>query len=157
MGLRLTLVRTSLKARLISSYLVILGVGGLVTSVVGSWIVSTTIMRQARRSVDDALAMARTLYEQQLATLKQAVQLTAAGRTIQNGLAAGNRPALLARLQGVRADTGFDFLDLTDPQGRVVLRAARPDHAGQEVSSIPVVRAALQGRVAAATEVLTAE
>jgi len=157
MRLKLSLVRTSLKARLISSYLVILGAGGLATSVVGSWIVSTTIMRQARRSVDDALATARTLYEQQLATLKQAVQLTAAGRTIQEGLATGNRPALLARLQGVRTDTGFDFLGLTDPQGRVILRATRPDRAGQDVSPIRVVRAALEGRVAAATEILTAQ
>ncbi len=156
MGLKLSLVRTSLKARLITSYLIILGLGGLITSIVGSWIVSTTIMRQARRSVDDALAMARTLYEQQLATLKQAVQLTAAGRTIQDGLAAANRPALLARLQGVRADTGFDFLSLTGPQGQVVLRATRPDHAGQSAASINVVRAALAGRVTAATEILTA-
>jgi len=157
MRLKFSLRRTSLKAQLISSYLVILGAGGLITSLVGSWIVSTTIMRQAGRSVEDTLAMARTLYEQQLATLKQAVQLTAAGRTIQDALASGDRSALQARLQGVRADAGFDFVSLTDAGGRVIFRATRPQREGQQVGSIPVVRSALDGRVAAATEILTAQ
>ena len=44
--------RLSLKARLIWSYLVILGTGGLATSLVGSWIVSSTIMMQARSTMD---------------------------------------------------------------------------------------------------------
>lgn len=44
--------RMSLKARLILSYLVILAIGGLATSLVGSWIVSTTLMRQARQTVE---------------------------------------------------------------------------------------------------------
>jgi len=157
MRLRLTLHRTSLRARLISSYLVILGAGGIITSAVGSWIVSTTIMRQARLSVDDALATARALYDQQLATLKQAVQLTAAGRTIQEGLAAADRPALLGRLRGLRADSGFDFVGLTDARGRVVLRAIHEQSRGQDISGLAPVRAALQDRAAAATEILTAQ
>jgi len=53
----------SIKARLITSYLVILFIGGLTTSIVGSWIVSTTIMAQARRMVDHSMAMARTIYQ----------------------------------------------------------------------------------------------
>ncbi len=155
MRVKFSLRRTSLKAHLISSYLVILGAGGLITSLVGSWIVSTTIMQQARRSVEDALAMARTLYEQQLATLKQAVQLTAAGRTIQDALAVGDRSALRARLDGVRTETGFDFVSLTDAQGRVNFRVTRPEHAGQAVANLAVVRTALAGRVAAATDIVS--
>ncbi len=61
--------RRSLKAKLISNYLVILGAGGLVTSIVGSYIVSSTIMMQARRSVDHDLTTARTIYDHQLETL----------------------------------------------------------------------------------------
>jgi hypothetical protein len=49
----------SLKARLILSYLVILGIGGLATSMVGSWIVSSTIQMQVMRAVDNNLATAR--------------------------------------------------------------------------------------------------
>ena len=147
----------SLKARLISSYLVILGIGGLATSLVGSWIVSTTIMMQARRSVDHDLATARSLYDQQLETVKRTVQLAASGTTIQHYIVARDRKALLAYLDPIRKEAGIDFLTLTDQKGRVTLRLSDPHRATDSVSSVSVVRAALSGTVAAATEVLSAE
>ena len=147
--------RLSLKARLIWSYLVILGTGGLATSTVGSWIVSTTIMTQARRAVDHDFATARTVYDERLATLKLSVQFAASGTTIQRYLAAADRRALFAYLEGIRRDAGFDFLDLTDAHGRVELRLS-PSGRTKDASSISVVRAALAGKVAAATELLSA-
>jgi two-component system, NtrC family, sensor kinase len=112
----------SLKAKLISNYLVILGIGGLVTSTVGSYIVSSTIMMQARRSVDHDLTTAGTIYEHQLETLKLTVHFLAAGSVAP------------AYLEAVRKDYGFDFLKLSGD------------------SSLGVVRAALAGQVAAGTE-----
>ena len=142
---------------MISDYLVILGIGGLVTSLVGSWIVSSTIMMQARRSVDHDLATARSLYDQKLETVQRTVQLAASGTTIQQYLLARDRKSLLAYLDPIRKEAGFDFLALTDQRGRVTLRVADPERALDDVSSVRVVRAALSGKVAAATEVLSAE
>jgi len=148
--------RLSLKARLILSYLVILGAGGLVTSVVGSWIVSSTIMTQARRAVDHDFATARTVYEQHLQALKLSVQFVASGTTVQQYLAAGDRGSLAAYLERIRQDAGFDFLALTDPRGGVVLRVPQPGQAMDGASSIGIVKAALSGKVAAGTEILPA-
>jgi two-component system NtrC family sensor kinase len=147
----------SLKGRLISNYLVILGTGGLVTSVVGSWIVSSTIMMQAHRSVDHDLATARSLYDQHLETAKRTVQLVASGGAIQRHLSTRDTKSLLAYLEPIRKDAGFDFLTLTDRTGRVTLRVSRPNGGADDISSISVVRAALSGNVAAATEVLSAQ
>jgi two-component system NtrC family sensor kinase len=157
MRLDLSFRKLSLKARLISSYLVILFVGGLVTSFVGSWIVSSTIMTQARRAVDNDFAAVQTLYKDQLQTLKLSVLLTASGRTIQDDLATGNQKPLFDYLAWIRKDTGFDFFTLTDEKGRVVLRVSQPNRTGDDVSSISVVREALAGKVAASTEILLAE
>ena len=147
--------RLSLKARLIWSYLVVLGAGGLVTSFVGSWIVSTTIMMQARRAVDHDFATAKTVYEQQLQALRLSVQVAASGTTIQRYLQTGDQAALYAYLRGIHRDAGFDFLSLTDARGQVVLRVSRPSSGGGDASAITVVKAALTGKVAAATEVLS--
>lgn len=152
MRLDLAFRTRSLKAKLILSYLVILGAGGLVTSLVGSWIVSTTIMTQAQRTAGHDLVTARTLYEGELATLRHAVTLGAPAIA-----AVSRRDALLAHLAAVRADAGCDFLSLTDAAGRVVARVAGPGATGDDVSEIAEVRAALAGRGAAATEVLPAE
>ena len=148
--------KLSLKAQLIWSYLVILGTAGLTTSLVGSWIVSSTIMMQARRAVDHDFATARTVYEQQLQSLKLSVEFASSGAAIQQDLARRDPRSLLAYLESLRKDAGFDFLSLTGPNGQVLLRTPQPAHAGDNASSISVVGAALAGKVAAATEVLSA-
>jgi two-component system NtrC family sensor kinase len=156
MRLDFSFPRLSLKAKLISDYLVILGIGGLATSLVGSWIVSSTIMMQAHRAVDHDLALAHSFYDQKLETVERTVQLVASGNVIQQQLAAGNEAPLLAYLDSIRKDNGFDFVTLTDEKGHVSLRVAGPKGERGDVSSISVVRAALTGKVAAATETLSA-
>lgn len=151
------LQRLPLKARLIGSYLVILGVGGLATSLVGSWIVSSTIMMQATRAVQHNLATARAVYQQQLWDLERTVKLSTFGTTIEQHLSAQEIPTLLGYLNRARADNQLDFLTLADPDGRVLLRSTAPDRTGDDVSSFSVVRAALDGRVAASTEIMSAD
>ena len=146
--------RLSLKARLIWSYLIILGAGGLATSLVGSWIVSSTIMMQARRAVDHDFATAKTVYEEQLQALKLSVEFAAAGPAVQQYLTDGNADSLPTYLERIRRDAGFDFLSLTDQKGRVVFRVPQPAGATDDASSVSVVGAALAGNVAAATEIV---
>ena len=161
MRLNFSFRRLSLRAKLISDYLVILGIGGLATSLLGSWIVSSTIMMQPHRAVDHDLAVARSLYDQKLETIEQTVQLVASGTVIQQHLqqhlAAGNGSSLLDYLDSIRKDNSLDFLTLTDPKGRVSPQFSEPHAAISDISSIGVVRAALSGKVAAATETLSAE
>lgn len=145
----------SLKARLILSYLVILGAGGLITSLVGSWIVSTTIMAQAQRTAEHDLAAARTIYDQQLAALRSTVALQAAVLADRLPRDAAGGAAVASMMGRMREEAGFDFLGVTDRWGRVRFRLGQPGHAG-DTTTLPVVRAALAGRVAAASEVLSA-
>ena len=63
--------RLSLDLQLIGSYLLILGVGGIAISVVGSWIVATTMRAEAQRTVAHDAAMARALYQ---APLRAAIE-----------------------------------------------------------------------------------
>ncbi len=121
----------SLKTRLILTYLVVLAIGGLSTSLVGSWIVSSTIMAQARRSVERLVATARALYDQQLADVRRTVALSAAGiegRDIDPN----------AYLEPIRHANGLDFLELT--------------REGASETSLAPVRAALSGSTANGTE-----
>jgi len=154
--MRFSSPRLSLRARLIWSYLVILGTGGLATSLVGSWIVSSTIMMQARRAVDHDFATTKTVYEQQLDILRLSVQFAASGATLERYLASGDRASLSAYLDRIRQSAGLDFLCLTDRKGGDVARVSRPGRAPDNASSASVVRAALSGKVAAATEILSA-
>ncbi len=148
------LSRLPLKARLISSYLVILALGGLVTSVVGSWIVSSTIMKEAQAGAVRSLLAARTIYEEELGRLRQTVGLLA-GEPQVVGLTGEGGAAGQGRLGRVWKNSGFTFMGVTDARGRVVLRAAEGTEAGDSLSA-GVVTAALEGRIVAATEILDA-
>jgi len=156
MALDLGYLRYSLKARLIVGYVIILAIGGLVTSLVGSWIVSSTIMAQARRSVNQNLATARVLYESHLERARLAVDLAASGTTLAEYLARRERKTVLEHLGWLQKEVGFDFLSLAGPDGRVLARAAGPSEA-DDVTGISVVAAALRGRRLGSTEVLPAE
>ena len=145
----LALSRLALKARLITSYLVILAVGGLVTSLVGSWIVSSTIMREAQMGAVRNLATARTIYEDELDRLRRTVNLVA-GEAQSAG-------ALRGRLEEVWKESGFDFLGATDAGGQVVLRAVPGAGVGGVLTESAAVASALQGRAAGATELLSLE
>lgn len=146
----------SLKATLISSYLVILGVGGLATSLVGSYIVSTTIMMQARRSVEHDLATARTVFDQETGTLRQAVWMLADRLASEPPPVPGRHTALGAALTQVRGDVGFDFVALTDARGNVTYRLVDSGSTGGQVADLAAVRIALGGTVAAGVEVMSA-
>ena len=147
----------SLRARLILVYVLILGVGGLITSFIGSLIVNKTLLNQAKSKVHHDLKTARMVYNKQLLTIKNAIYIGASGNTIQQCLYSDDKARLLSRLEQIRQDIDLDFLSVTDNKGHVILRITQPDQWGDDVSQIPVIKAALNGEVAAETEILTQE
>ncbi|MCI0494457.1 cache domain-containing protein [candidate division KSB1 bacterium] len=147
----------SLRARLILIYVFILGMGGLITSFIGSLIVNTTLMDQARSKVSHDLNIARMVYEKQLKLIQNSIYIGASGNTIQQTLYANDRNRLLTRLEQIRRDTNLDFISVTDKDGRVIFRITAPDRLGDDVSRSPIISAALNGKTAGGTEILTKE
>ncbi len=147
----------SLRARLILIYVFILGVGGLITSFIGSIIVNHTIMNQASSKVRHDFNTARMVYDKQRQLIENSVFIGASGNTIQQTLYRNDKTRLYSRLEQIRRDTNLDFLSVTDDEGRVIFRITQPDRLGDDVSQISVIAAALKGEVVAETEILTRE
>ncbi len=147
----------SLRTRLIIIYVFILGVGGLITSFIGSLIVNKTIMNQARSKVHHDLNTARMVYEKQLKLIQNSIYIGASGNTIQQTLYGNDRNRLFSRLEQIRRDTNLDFLSVADPEGRVILRITNPDRMGDDVSQIPIIKVALKEKTVAGTAILTKE
>jgi two-component system NtrC family sensor kinase len=150
-----TLRRLSLKTRLIVSYLVILAVGGLVTSIVGSWIVSTTIMRQAQRTAEHDLATARIIFQDRMAGIGRTVQLAATATGVVACAARGECASAGTYLAGVRGEMALDFLTIADANGVARLRTTPMPGVGDTVAGLPLVPDALAGDFVASSEILT--
>jgi two-component system, NtrC family, sensor kinase len=151
------LLRRSLTYRLIASYLVILGIGGLVTSLVGSWIVSSTLLDLERRTATHDLTTASTVYTSRLHDVRRIVEMTAGGAGLRAAVLAGDTALIRRDLGSIRSRSGLDFLAITNAAGRVQLRATPSAVHGDDASAITVVQAALGGEVSAGTEILAAD
>ncbi len=157
MRLEETLRHLSLKTRLIVSYLVILAVGGLVTSIVGSWIVSTTIMRQAQRTAEHDLATARIIFQDRIAGIGRTVQLAATASGVVTCAKGYECTSADQYLTGVRGEVALDFLTIADRDGVARLRTTRTPGVGDTVAGMPLVQDALAGELVASPEILTVD
>ncbi|MCA9759645.1 MAG: cache domain-containing protein [Candidatus Eisenbacteria bacterium] len=146
--------RISLQARLIGSYLVILAIGGLATSLVGSWIVSSTIMDEAQRRAERNLSTAHTIFEDEAERLRQTVDLLAreASDSGEDLVAWSRRKS--PHLMDLRLESGFDLMAITDASGHTIARMVPGTTAGDDAGGSALVRAALHGTSAAGVEVL---
>jgi two-component system, NtrC family, sensor kinase len=151
------LLRRSLTYRLIASYLVILGIGGLLTSLVGSWIVSSTLLDLERRTATHDLTTASTIYTSRLHDIRRIVEMSAGGAGLRGVVLAGDTARVRRELGAIRARGGLDFLAITDAGGRVVLRVTTAAVHGDDARAMAVVASALGGHVAAGTEILSAD
>jgi len=97
------------------------------------------------------------VYQKQLQLMEKSIYLGATGNTIHESLQNGDYQRLRTRLKQISRDIGVDFFSMTDKNGRVIFRLSRENELGEDVSSIPVIRAALSGKAAAATEIISSE
>jgi two-component system NtrC family sensor kinase len=114
-------------------------------------------MNQAKSKVHHDLNTARMVYEKQLKLIQNSIYIGASGNTIQQTLYGNDRNRLFSRLEQIRRDTNLDFLSVADNKGRVILRITNSDRMGNDVSQIPIVEAALNGKTVGGTEILTKE
>jgi len=147
----------SLRWRIVASYSLILIAGGLSTSIIGIRVTGAALLRQAGQQVDHGLAAARMIYRSRLEAVRDCVEFLGATRralSLATGQEPQARPEYAEYVAGIRQRRGLDFLSITDASGRVVLRTAGPGATGDDVSGLAPVRAALEGVVAASTEVV---
>ncbi|NIP81621.1 MAG: HAMP domain-containing protein, partial [Gemmatimonadetes bacterium] len=121
-----------------------------------STIVASTIMAEAQRTVKHDLAIARTIYRQELHSMERTLQAAAGGITVPRLLETGDTAALRDYLQALSSRDHLDFLALAGSDGRVILRTTEAAPGGPMASAV-ARRALRDGRAVAGTEVLTAE
>ena len=134
-----------LRRKLILSFLVVIALGGVLTSMVGTRIEHHTIISLAEAKVRHDLASAWMVYEERLYSLRDTFRLSATQEFLRAPLRQADLDRVAVRLDGIRAEFGLDVLNLTDALGRVVVRSRRPDApVGDDVARDPFV--ALEGR-----------
>jgi two-component system, NtrC family, sensor kinase len=144
----------SLRRKLVLSFLAVILIGGVLTLFVGTKIEHRTIISLAEAKVRHDMASAWMVYHEKLNSIRDIVRLSADQEFVAAALRHGRLEGAAARLDAIRVRFGLDVLTLTDASGRVVVRARRPDVAGDDQSGDPFVAGALRGESPAGTAVV---
>ncbi len=149
--------RLSLRTKLVFSFLFVVIVGGLLSSLIGTELVADTIVSQARNKVRYDLSTAELVYNQSLTRIRDVVQLTASGRSIPDYLESHRLKKLEEFLIKRRKEFGLDILTLTNAQGKVLFRTRHPFNTGDDQAADPLIQRALKGEQVASTMIVPRE
>jgi two-component system NtrC family sensor kinase len=159
-------MKTSLRMKLVISFLAVILICGLVATLVGTQLIGTGVIRQAQDKVRNDLNSARVIYRQEVEDLKDTVRLTALRFFIKDALIKNDMTTLTEELGKIRKAESLDILTLTDGQGRVLVRLHNLPHGTTDAASVPgdnqagddlVSRVLSSGEVIAATVIVPEE
>ena len=151
-------MKASLKTKLVTSFLAVILICGLVATVVGTRLIGTGIIRQAQDKVRNDLNSAREIYRQESTNLKDTVRLTALRFFLKDALLKNDVKTLTEELGSIRKAESFDILTLTDNTGRVLVRSRNPSVCGDSQAGDDLISYILSsGQAVAATEIIDAE
>jgi len=141
---------SSLRTKLIISFLAVIIICGSVATLVGIRLIGTGIINQAQDKVKNDLNSARQIYREETENIKDIVRFTAQRFFMKDAILANDVETLKKELQQIRKTESLDVLTLTDRSGRVIARARNPSVAGDSQTYD-----ALVGRVLSGAQVLS--
>jgi two-component system NtrC family sensor kinase len=143
-----------LRIKFILSFLAVICFGGILTLTFGTRLEHQTIISLAQAKVRHDLASAWMVYNDKLNHIQDIVQLSSSLEYLKNALQNDEKELLLRYLSQARNDFNLDVLNLTDSQGKILIRSSRPELRGDDQSQDPLVQRALHGKTVKATQII---
>ena len=123
-------VKTSLRAKLVLSFLSVILVCGLVSLWIGFRMISDRVVHQAQDQVIQDLNSARVIYQNHLEKIRNLVRLSAGRFFIREGYHQDNWQKLREEFDRILVQEELDFFSITDKNGMVLYRAGHPGLSG---------------------------
>lgn len=148
----------SLRAKITATFTLIVVGGTVVSTLIGSRIITSALLNQARMRGQQGLEAARTIYADRLAAVSEQVRQVAELTALADGLSGQDPGRLAAVLAQARDESGLALLGVVDSRGERVVRATDSSGAGGVLAALATpIRAALAGANVVSTEVLEQE
>jgi len=144
-------VDLSLRSRLLLGFLVTVGLTGLVSTVVGTWLMDRGVTEQAQNKSRHDLKSARLIYDHALDEIRRKVEIVSRDPRVQAAVDKDQLNLLSDDLENLRRREELDVLVVLDAHGEVRVRARNPTVVGDNWRTEPVVSRILAGAGAAAT------
>ena len=140
------LFKVRIATKLVLSFLLIIVLTSGVLSIVGAQVIGNRVVAEVQAKVETDLNAAREIYLNKLASVNDVVRFTADRVLLMNMLLSGDTRQAADALGRTRDREKLDVLTITDPHGRVLLRAGNPSQAGDDQSRDELVRSVIERR-----------
>ncbi len=147
----------SLKARLIVNFSIVIFIGAVLSVMVGIRLIGNTVINQAQEKVRLDLNSAQEVYRGELFTIENTVRLTAIRFFLIDAIINGKVKSISRELDRLRKMESLDVLNLTDPQGNVVIRSRNPGIEGDRLERLAVERVIANKTAAASAQIVPGE
>lgn len=149
-------LRIPIATKLILSFLLIIVITSAVFTSVGIQLISDRIVTEAQEKVGRDLNSAREIYLSKLNHLNDVVRLTADRFYIKDALISGDIQSFAVELVRVKVGESLDLLNITDPSGKVLLRANNTNLSGDSQNHNDLVAAVMARNVPVAGSIILA-
>jgi len=147
-------MRLELRKRIFLNFILIIALFGILGALFGSALINRYTLREAQTRVSLDLRSAWSVLQGELEKMQLAVKVLGSGQRVAHAFAEPKAMASRASLEAVRRECAFDFLSLTDQQGRVILRSLEPYNAGDYLFNDPLINRALNGQTVGGFDLL---
>jgi signal transduction histidine kinase len=138
----------SIRGKLTLAALTPLAVVLVLVSLGASWLINAWVVGETQKRVRNDLNAAREVLRHEQQRVQDVVRFTAHATGLIDALKTGDRSRLVGELDLIRRREGLDILNLTDRQGRLLVRSASPATGESSESSppLPFLREVLDGQ-----------
>lgn len=136
-----------LRSKLIVRSLVVIIITSVCTTIIGIYLISEGIVREAQERVSLDLNSANQVFKQNIKGIENIITYTAMREfAVKQALQELNRAQLLKSLHYAMEKSNIDFLTITNRKGLVVLRATNPDVYGDTQENDEIIKKVLDDR-----------
>ncbi|MFC2145990.1 cache domain-containing protein [Acidobacteriota bacterium] len=141
------MMKLSIRAKLILSFLLIIMTIGIIALGTGVHIIGEGIVREAQTKVEMDLNAARVVYQHKLKEVRDVVRFTSLRRfSVKEAIKNNDREILLNALNKSRETSGLDVLTTVDKNGRVIVRSRNPNFSGDYQGDDIIVKKVLESK-----------
>ncbi len=148
-------MKISLRLKLTLSFLSVIVVAGLIATTVGVHLIGDRIVKQAQDKVELDLNSAREVYKDKIKDVSTSIRLTALRFFIEDAILKNDIEKLRVELKKIRERESLDILNLTDRNGKVIIRTLNPEVFGDNQVDDELIKEAIRRKeVVASTQII---
>jgi two-component system, NtrC family, sensor kinase len=133
-------VKLTLRFKLIASIISVVIIIGASSIWLGLRIINNNIVGQAYDQVQNDLKTAQFIYDERINVIHLFVKHLASLPYLKDAILSGNRALLINKMQEVSRELNIDIMNITAPDGTVIVRSRNPQVTGDSVGDDIFIR-----------------